>query len=250
VVEVWTATHVGCRRPVNEDALCAEELAGGRAWLLTVADGMGGHAGGEIASRVAVGSLAGHVKAALRDGALPGTGAARSLLAEAVSGANRAVCGAAADGAGPVGMGTTLVAVLVTEGWATVAHVGDSRAYLFRSGNLRRLTEDHSLVAALVRTGDLAEDQVSHHPQRHVLTKALGGSRGARADMTQLELQPGDLIMLCSDGLTGPVGEEELAAVLSEAAARDAVDQAPERLVELANSRGGPDNVTIVLARF
>ncbi|HKK07563.1 MAG TPA: PP2C family serine/threonine-protein phosphatase [Gemmatimonadota bacterium] len=239
------ATDVGRIREGNEDAWTAVPERG----LFAVADGMGGHAAGEIASRLAVRALEEGVAG---DGALPGSvGDARRLLAGAVRAAGRRIRGEAREHPGRRGMGTTLTSLLLLpEGDGVLAHVGDSRAYRLRGGRLERLTRDHTWVQEQVDRGALSEDEARRHPASSVLTRALGTDAGAEPDVAEVEWKPGDLYLLCSDGLTAALPEPELAGALEEtlAEAQD-LEAVAGALVREANRRGGPDNITVVLVR-
>jgi protein phosphatase len=176
-------------------------------------------------------------------------GAAASLtekLRYSVAAANRSIFGTARARPELTGMGTTLVAVLVGGERVALAHVGDSRAYLVRGGRIRRLTDDHSLVAELVRRREISERDARGHPHRHVLTRALGVRRAVEADLAELTPAAEDLFVLCSDGLTGHLDDEEIARF---AAADPDLDAVCGRLVDLANARGGEDNITVVVVR-
>lgn len=225
-------THVGKMRRKNEDTVYAD----GR--LFAVADGMGGHHGGEVASARAVKIVADSVRAA-PDGSNTGR-----LLSGAIISANEDVFAKARSGSGPAGMGTTLTAGVLTGDTLTIGHVGDSRAYLFRDGTLTQLTRDHSLVGELLRSGQLTPEQAFDHPNRNVLTQALGTTEEVSADVTTHKLVAGDKVLLCSDGLTTMVRDGEIAGILSGAG--DAGELCA-RLVDAANVAGGADNISVVL---
>lgn len=237
VIHAFGATNVGRIREHNEDNFMA-----GRT-VFAVADGMGGHAAGEVASEAALGPLREIDGTTYADGA-----AATEALAAAVSEANEAVIGQASADPELSGMGTTLTTVMVRGARMHLAHVGDSRAYLLRNGILEMLTEDHTLVHQLVKEGRLTEEQAAVHPQRSVITRAIGVERGVLVDTMPepLELAPGDQVLLCSDGLTGPVSDALIAEILSSEADGDT---ACRRLIDAANAGGGPDNITCVLLR-
>jgi serine/threonine protein phosphatase PrpC len=222
------ATDVGRVREGNEDGYLIDEAMG----LVALADGMGGHLGGEVASATAL--------EALRAGVTSG-----NPLRESIEEANRAVYAKSLTDASLHGMGTTLTAgTLVTGGTLLIGHVGDSRAYLFRDGTLRRLTTDHSHVEELVRDGKITEDEAAVHPMRSVITRALGIDETVDVDVYPVELAPGDLVVLCSDGLTDMVHEDAIAAELRRES--DAT-RAATRLVDTANRAGGVDNITVVV---
>ncbi|HMK96799.1 MAG TPA: Stp1/IreP family PP2C-type Ser/Thr phosphatase, partial [Acidimicrobiales bacterium] len=232
---VGSATDVGLVRTNNQDQLL---VAPG---LYAVADGMGGHAAGEVASATAVTALQAAFAASDQRSA--------ESLQNAAKAANRAVWEQARANRRMLGMGTTLVALAVVErqdgtSGLAVAHIGDSRVYLFRDGVLRQLTVDHSLVQELLDDGQISPAQAAIHPQRHVLTRALGVEPSAEVDLVEVSPQHGDRYVLCSDGLPREASDEQIAAVLRRF--EDPNDAAKE-LVCLANSAGGSDNITVVV---
>ncbi len=236
-VHAFGDTNKGLFREINEDNLMV-----GRT-VFAVADGMGGHAAGEVASAAAIGPLQAIDGTEFRDPT-----AATEALADAVREANHLVIEKATADPDLRGMGTTLTTVMVRGRRLHLAHVGDSRAYLLRSGMLEMLTEDHTLVNELVKDGRLTEEQAATHPQRSVITRAIGVESAIEVDvMAQpLELMPGDQILLCSDGLTGPVSEALIAEILQTESDGNIACQ---RLIDAANAGGGPDNITCVLLR-
>jgi serine/threonine protein phosphatase PrpC len=242
-------THVGRQRQHNEDAFLVES----NARLFLVADGMGGHAAGEIASRIAVDSISEfilHTKE--EDGTWPHaydehyTRTTNRLMA-ALRMANQRVLEAMKKDARLRGMGTTVVACMADEEKMSVAHVGDSRAYLIREGQLSRITNDHSWVFEQVQAGMLTEAEAEKHPLRNVITRALGGALQVTPDASEISAQKGDVFLLCSDGLTGMVPENEILRVVT--ANSDDLPKACQQLIDAANERGGLDNVTAVLVR-
>lgn len=221
-------THVGRVREHNEDSLLAEPP------LFAVADGLGGHLAGEIASKIAIDTL---VEGAPRH-------ADSKALARAVHAANRAVVQAAEEGTGRSGMGTTLTAAIVEGTHIALAHVGDSRAYLMRGRTLERVTEDHSMVADMIRRGTLTEEESRIHPHRSVVTRALGTDPNMCADTYDVEARVGDRLLLASDGLTGMLTDAEIAEVLG---AGGDTQQTAKALVDAANDAGGQDNISVVV---
>ena len=220
-------SHPGRRRRRNEDAWVCHPP------LFAVADGMGGARGGEIASRVAATALG---------EAVDGSGETRvvALIQEA----NRQVYERAREDSDASGMGTTITVALFENGIVSIGHVGDSRAYLIRDRKVDQLTEDHSLVAELVRSGRLSPEEAESHPQRSVITRALGTDPDVDVDSFSVEAKPGDLFLICSDGLTSMVGDEEILDVVEPR--RDDLDAAAKELVAEANRSGGEDNITVV----
>jgi len=230
-------SDVGRCRTANEDAFAlAPELG-----LFLVADGMGGHVAGQVASQLAVRTAVAALEA-LDDAALP----LSRRLQRCVVAANQGILDTAEAKPELRGMGTTLVALLAGGGRLALAHVGDSRAYLSRGGRLHQLTDDHTLVGELLRRGELSRDDAGTHPQRHVLTRALGAARRVEADFAELTPQVGDVILLCSDGLTQHVSDEELA---EQTGGNEPLNRVCDRLIALANERGGSDNITVTLVR-
>jgi protein phosphatase len=236
-VSAFAATDRGRVRETNEDA----HHCGAR--LFAVADGLGGRRAGEVASSTAIEALA------PLDQARPdGLEAAERTLSDGFAAANRAVMDKAASDPAYTGMATTLTAALLHQDHLLVAHVGDSRAYLLREGEgLRQLTRDHTVVAQLVRQLRLSEEEAASHPFRSVLVTAVGLDAELEVDLLEpLALQPGDQVLICSDGLTEPLADRSIAELL---AARDDGHEACAALIEAANLAGGPDNVTVVLLR-
>ncbi|HXZ58181.1 MAG TPA: Stp1/IreP family PP2C-type Ser/Thr phosphatase [Gaiellaceae bacterium] len=224
------ATDPGRRRRHNEDSYVCEPP------LFAVADGIGGAQAGEVASGLAA--------AAVRDDPGDGDGDARGRVHALVQEANRRVYERQAADAAVSGMGTTMTAALVQDDHVWIGHVGDSRAYRIRDGRLEQLTEDHSLVAELVRTGKLSPEEADSHPQRSIVTRALGTDPEVEVDTFQVEAKPGDLFLLCSDGLTTMVDD---ATILREIEPnRDDLQAAVKALVQAANRGGGEDNITVV----
>ena len=226
------ASDVGLLREGNEDAA----FAGSR--LLAVADGMGGHAAGEVASAAVIAALE------QLDEEGVNAGDPREALREAVEEANRNLRDMVAAEPDLTGMGTTITAVLTDGDFTWLAHIGDSRAYLMRDGTLRQLTRDHTFVQQLVDEGRIAPDEVRTHPQRSLITRALDGREQVELDLERVDLQPGDRLLLCSDGLSGVVSDASLAEVLHGGTP----DETVRSLVDLALRGGGPDNITCIVA--
>ncbi len=229
-MRVGAMTHVGQIRKVNEDGFLALSP------ILAVADGMGGHQAGEVASSLALEVVAGWPF----DFHNP-----EDSLHQAIYQANAKILSLAKENADLAGMGTTLSMALVIEDWAYIAHIGDSRIYKYDGQDLCQLTRDHSVVAELVRSGALTEEEALVHPHRNVLTRALGAAPEAVCDGRKEHLRVGDMLVLCTDGLYSLVTDEELRQVLMDEADPQ---KAAERLVALANARGGHDNITALVA--
>jgi len=231
IVEKASVTDVGRQRQSNEDAFFE------RSPLFAVADGMGGARAGEVASRMAVEELA--------EMDASGSGA-EERLREVARGANRRIYEMAQGDSEHAGMGTTFTAVLVSGREVAVGHVGDSRLYRLRDGEIERLTDDHSLVEELVRQGKLSPEEAEVHPQRSIITRALGPESDVQVDTFTHTARDGDVYLLCSDGLSGMVSDDGMAQILREATA---LDDAARALVDAANANGGKDNITAVLFR-
>ena len=232
VAEQYSGSDTGRQRRANEDSLMV------RSPLFVVADGMGGAQAGEVASKLAV--------EAFRDG-LPDGGEPEAALAGLAQAANTRIHELSHANAEQAGMGTTLTAVYVGEREIAIAHVGDSRAYCLRDGVLLRLTDDHSLVDELMRQGRLTPEEAVEHPQRSVITRALGIEGTVEVDTRSFKGRAGDVYLVCSDGLTTMVSEERIAEILG---ATPGLRDAGERLIAEANRAGGRDNITVVLLRL
>ncbi|HWP99928.1 MAG TPA: Stp1/IreP family PP2C-type Ser/Thr phosphatase [Vicinamibacterales bacterium] len=238
-------TDPGLQRSLNEDSFCARADLG----LFVVADGMGGHAAGEVASRTAVEALEAFADATAgqpppAEGGDAALGPDGRRLKEGFRLANRRIAEAAGLSEARRGMATTLAALLLGRTGAAIAHVGDSRVYLLRGGRLTQVTRDHSWVEEQVRHGTLTATAARRHPWRNVVTRALAGGDDPEVDVVELGLQPGDRLLLCSDGLSGVLSDEEIRSIVT---ARADLQNICDRLVAAANAAGGPDNVTALL---
>ena len=232
VIEHAAISDVGRIREGNEDSMLEDPP------LFVVADGMGGAQAGEVASGLAVETLGDRA---------PQNGDVEAELSEAIVEANRRIHDKAQSDRELSGMGTTLTAAFVHEGKVTIGHVGDSRAYRYRDGELAQLTDDHSLVAELERHGKLTAAEARVHPQRSMILRALGIGAEVEVDTYCFTGEPGDVFLLCSDGLSGLVHDQVIGEVLNTA---DKLEEAAQELVELANLSGGPDNITVLLFRL
>jgi protein phosphatase len=230
--ETTWKTDTGRQRRENEDSAYV------RAPVFVVADGMGGAQAGEVASSIAIEAF---------ERELPDSGTPEERLAERVREANQQIYEHSRAEHGREGMGTTLTAAYLDDAHLAIAHVGDSRAYLFRDGELTRLTQDHSLVDELVRQGKLTEEQAAEHPQRSIITRALGPEPDVEVDTWTYPVRAEDVLLLCSDGLTSMVPEERIAEILGSA---ETLEEVGRRLIEGANEAGGRDNITVVLFRL
>ena len=244
-VQAFGHTDIGRKRQGNEDAYLVDHEHG----VYIVADGMGGHSAGEVASARAIEVVQKHVSEHLGvlsklegDASNENRLAAQSLVEEAVQAACADIFRMAQSDSGKRGMGTTFVCLVVAGDKAIVGHVGDSRIYLLRQGQAHRLTEDHTLIAAQIKAGTITKEQAVTSPYRNVITRAVGIQESVQVDTLLVDMMPGDLFMLCSDGLHGYLGDEETSTLLG-AASWEAL---PKKLVDLANTRGGKDNITVV----
>ncbi len=242
------ATDVGLRRDHNEDAFLVDpDLR-----LYVVADGMGGHAGGGTASRLAVETIQESVGTARQrepEAFESGAGVEDSpipdVLREAVEAACARIFGTAQGDPELAGMGTTVTAALVEGRSAFVAHVGDSRAYLLRGGRIYQVSEDHSLVNEQLKAGAISADEARHSRFKNIITRSVGFEQQVQVDLMGIELEAGDALVICCDGLSNLVEDPEILQVMEETRLEDA----PARLIALANARGGDDNITVIAIR-
>ncbi|QQE80740.1 Stp1/IreP family PP2C-type Ser/Thr phosphatase [Alicyclobacillus sp. SO9] len=240
-------SHVGLVRQTNQDVFELSDIPATHQYMI-VADGMGGASAGDVASRMAVDTVATGLKQALQDHR---TEDIPEVLREAVLEANRKVWESSQTHEEYFGMGTTMVAAMFDGNEVVFAHVGDSRGYILMAGSLQQVTSDHSLVAELVRRGQLTPDEAVHHPQRNIVTRSLGTDSQSIVDIDVLKWKEGDVVLLCSDGLTNLVGKEELEHTLFPlqiATTNVEVENVVQKLLQMALHRGAPDNVTIAIA--
>ena len=238
-IDYGTATSQGKVRTSNEDSFAAD--SGSRLFL--VADGMGGHAAGEVASEIAASTVEELVASERGDNA--GLG---ELLIGAARAANGRIYEAQRQRPELSGMGSTLTVLVFSDSSYHIAHVGDSRAYLLRAGILDQLTRDHSLVWHLFESGVLRKDELSSHPQKNLITRSIGPHPQVEVDVECGEVHEGDTFLLCSDGLTDVLSDEDIRRTLSAADASP--QQLGDTLVSAANARGGPDNITVIVVRI
>ncbi len=249
-IDALGMTHVGMKRDHNED----NYLLADSERVYVVADGMGGHAAGEVASKLAVDEVAEFFAMTGRDADATWPFKMQKTLnydgnrlATAVKLANRQIVESAREDKKRKGMGTTIVAAHFVGSLAFIAHVGDSRGYLWRDGVLTQVTQDHSLLNDYIRAGKLTPQEAESFPQKNVITRALGIDAAVIVDVTRVELVAGDVVLLCTDGLTGMLSD----AAIGEVLARNAdLERACSQLIDGANANGGTDNVTCILARW
>jgi PPM family protein phosphatase len=232
-VNIGFATHAGRKRRHNEDSYVVEPP------MFAVADGMGGAKAGEVASGLAA--------AALREAGTDG-GSGEERVTQLIQEANRRVFRRANEDRDASGMGTTMTVALIEDGRVVFGHVGDSRAYLIREGSIEQLTDDHSLVAELVRSGRLTPEEADAHPQRSVITRAVGTEPDVDVDTFTIDPEDGDLFLICSDGLTDMIDDGTIIETIGRH--RDDLDEAAKALVSAANRVGGEDNITVLLVEF
>jgi PPM family protein phosphatase len=238
-----TALDAGRRRQVNEDAIEVDADCG----LAVLADGMGGHNAGEVASACAVSTICRDLGRWLRTSPQPpGLTGLRAAMHRSIAHANETIVETARTRADCSGMGTTVVVLVLNGPQVTIGHVGDSRAYRWRDGQLHPLTRDHSLVEERLAAGRISPGQAAALPDRHVLTRALGGSFDVEPEINTYPVQGDDILVMCSDGLTEMLDDREIAAVLGT---HGHLEDACRALVQAANSAGGRDNIAVVLAR-
>jgi len=237
-MHVNSLTNIGLVRKANEDNFLADKNRG----LFVVADGMGGHEAGELASGIAIKTidtfLTSEIIAAKKN----------SGLCQAIQKANELIYHESKINHSCSGMGTTVTAALFIDNILYVAHIGDSRAYLIRNNSIQLLTKDHSLVAELLRQGELTESEAYQHPHRNILTRALGTERDVEIDLAQFNIKSGDLILLCTDGLYNLVTDEEILQEVNQNSSD--LKRSVNQLVKIALERGGADNITVVLVSY
>jgi len=241
---VSAKTDIGMKRSTNQDSFSYGQLENGAVTWAVVCDGMGGMAAGNVASQSAVEVIAG----ALEQNLSPKSSASfvRNLLKTSIESANTRVYDMALENEEMRGMGTTVVAVVIIKGIAYFAHAGDSRAYHYYDNQLVQITTEHSIVQTLVEKGQLTEDEAKNHPNKNIITRALGVASYIDIDFEECEVSAGDIVLLCTDGLTNCIDDELMKLTCSD----NDFDSLAERQVELANQNGGNDNITIVAVKI
>lgn len=239
-MRAYAKTDVGSKRAVNQDFMyCSENSVGSFRNLFIVADGMGGHKAGDYASKLCVEQMVQSIEKSEQKTPV-------SLFEEAVDAANGAVYSESQEHEEFEGMGTTLVACTMQEDTLYVANIGDSRLYLLRDDDIMQITEDHSLVEEMVKQGNITESEARVHPQKNIITRAVGIDQSVQADFFEVEIYPDDIIMLCSDGLSNMIEDEDMEYIIKHS---ESLQDAGETLVARANENGGSDNITVVLAK-
>ena len=232
-------TDVGMVRAMNQDACACGEFPNGMAWAV-VCDGMGGAASGDVASTTAVKIISERIQSSYREGMQANS--IRSLLLSAIEAANAVIGEMSRSNPEFEGMGTTVVASVIRQDAVYVAHAGDSRAYRIAQDGITQLTRDHSMVQAMVDRGQITQSEAKDHPRKNIITRALGVSEQILIDFCEEPFEPDDVLLICTDGLTNMVDDEEIFRLSKEVSA----GELPERLVSLANENGGLDNITVV----
>ena len=239
-MKAYSITDIGKKRSMNQDYVYAsDQPVGNLKNLLIVADGMGGHNAGDLASRYTVQEMLSYIKESEEERPVP-------LLSMAIHHANEQVLEKAESEKELEGMGTTLVAATVQEEYLYVANVGDSRLYLI-DDEIEQITHDHSLVEEMIRIGELQRKDAKNYPDRNVITRAISVRVPVRVDFFDVKLEHGDIILLCSDGLTNMVEDEEILEIVKKSSS---IEEAAAALVDTANKNGGKDNISVVLAEY
>lgn len=236
-MKAFSVTNIGMKRKVNQDYVyCSETSIGGFPNLYIVADGMGGHRAGDFASKCCVESIVEEVKKAVLTSPV-------SILNEAIQKANEIVLRESQANEKYEGMGTTVVAATIVDQMLHVGNIGDSRLYVIKD-DIEQITEDHSLVETMVRTGEIMREDAKHHPNKNIITRALGTNKEVKADFFEVKLNKGDRVLLCSDGLSNMVDDYEIAKIVNK---NKDVEASSLELIRVANEHGGMDNIGIVM---
>ncbi len=243
-MDVYGASDIGCIRSLNEDSFCIygldeEKIPG----FCVLSDGMGGHNAGEVASQKTVQFIAESLMELMpvEKDTIP------KDMKKAVQDANEGVFQMASANQSQQGMGATLVFAVVLEEEIYIANVGDSRAYAYRSGELLQITKDHSVVEEMMANGSITPEEARVHPQRNIITRAIGTDPAVEPDLFEYDYMPGDILLLCSDGLSGMVDDDEMIRILEE---HESAKQTVSALIDAAKEHGGQDNITAICIRF
>ncbi|WP_453997683.1 Stp1/IreP family PP2C-type Ser/Thr phosphatase [Bacillus nitroreducens] len=236
-------TNRGKVRQINEDSCGVYHNKSGQV-LAVVADGMGGHLAGDVASSMTTSQLQSFWEQVEK---IKTPDIAEEWLKEHILKINSNIYRHSQENEECKGMGTTVVAAICTDLFATVAHIGDSRCYVLNSHGFKQITEDHSLVNELVRSGHISKEDAEHHPRKNVVLRALGTETNVQIDLKTLILDEGDMLLICSDGLSNKVGDDELKSILES---DETIEKRSEKLIQLANDNGGEDNITLVIVDY
>ena len=242
-MKIIAKTDVGQLRSSNQDSYAAGEFRNGVAWVV-VCDGMGGNAGGNVASSTAVKYISERITSSYRENM--SSSSIKNLLVTAITNANYEIFDMAEANPELQGMGTTVVAAVITDTSLFVAHAGDSRAYIVSSNELIQVTRDHSVVQNMLESGEITEDEAVHHPRKNLITRALGVDENLKIDFTEEDTRADDRFLICTDGLTNFVSDEDIYRIVTETSGIDPV----ATLVDTANANGGGDNITAVLVAY
>lgn len=242
-MRIVAKTDIGLKRSSNQDSYAAGELPGSVAWAV-VCDGMGGVAGGNLASTTAVKIISERISSTYRQGM--SFNSIRNMLISAITAANISVYEKSRENPELTGMGTTVVAALVVDGTVCVAHAGDSRAYILSGKKLHQITKDHSVVQEMVDSGSLTPDEAKDDPRKNIITRALGVEDDLQIDFCEEDISETDVLMICTDGLTNYVEPEEIYELTDDGK----FFEYAERLVNRANENGGGDNITVVTVSY
>lgn len=240
-MRVGQLSHRGSVRPNNEDSIYSSRNKD----LFIIADGMGGHTAGEIASKTAIKKVRYFIRTRAenyektRDGYL-------SLISDAIRYANRLIFSASNKDESLRGMGTTLIAALADDNKVYLGHVGDSRAYIINSNSISQITTDHSLAEELYRSGSITKEEALNHPQKNIITRALGCSSSVKPDLYTVELWEGEILLLCTDGLSNMVGSEDIFKIIKET---QNINDCAKKLVDAAIQAGGSDNISVIVIK-
>lgn len=240
ILQIYSKTDKGKVRQINEDAFAAGELTNGMCWAI-VCDGMGGQKCGEIASATAVKVISDYILSSYRVGM--SANSIKTMLNSAVSQANIKIYDMSINSEDMNGMGTTVVATLIVDGVAYIAHAGDSRLYYVRNGSLTQVTRDHSMVQKMVEKGQITANEAKFHPRKNIITRALGVNEDVEIEYDEIDILDNDVLLLCTDGLTNFVDVNTIEDVVNSTP----LNQIADKLIELANESGGGDNITAVV---
>lgn len=236
---IYGASDIGRVRSSNQDSFITGKMSDSVSFVV-VCDGMGGANGGNIASEIATNVISEHIKSAYRDNM--GSNSIRYLLMSAVIAANAEIYDRAQEDETLLGMGTTVVAVIVVDNSAHIVHVGDSRAYIVSPNNIEQITHDHSVVQSMLDNGEITEQEARKHPNRNVITRALGVRDKVDVDYDEISLSEYDILLICTDGLTNFVEDKKIAKIIK----KNKISEYPNVLIDTANNNGGGDNITVV----
>ncbi len=242
-MRIASKTDVGIVRSNNQDSFVAGPIGENSAWAV-VCDGMGGANGGNIASSLAIKTISDSVISSFRTNMSPNS--IRLLFESAYNAANIKILNRSKEDETLKGMGTTAVGTVICNNTAFITHVGDSRAYCFKNGELLQITRDHSIVQSMLEQGEINEEQAKHHPRKNIITRAIGVTENIEPEYNEIDFYEGDILLLCSDGLTNFVDDLKICEIIKN----NEFDYIPELLVEEANKNGGGDNITVVILSY